>query len=119
MEAKPPVINLVVIRSADIHRAVTFYEKLGLTFALHAHGTGPEHYACDCQECVFELYPQKSPAQSTASTRLGFRVLDLEAVIGELRQINVTIVSEPSDSEWGRRAVVKDFDGHSVDLVQQ
>ena len=27
------------------------------------------------------------------------------------------VVTPPSDSEWGRRAVVKDLDGHIVELV--
>lgn len=27
------------------------------------------------------------------------------------------IVSSPADSEWGRRAVVKDLDGHTVELL--
>jgi len=27
------------------------------------------------------------------------------------------VVSAPSDSEWGRRAVLKDFDGHTVELA--
>lgn len=26
-------------------------------------------------------------------------------------------MTEPTDTEWGRRAVVKDFDGHTVELV--
>lgn len=50
-------INLLVIRSPDIDRAVCFYEVLGLSFEKHAHGNGPLHYACESDGFVFEIYP--------------------------------------------------------------
>jgi lactoylglutathione lyase len=117
MPTAPPLANLVVIRSPNIHRAVTFYQQLGLVFDRHSHGKGPEHYASHICGFVFEIYPQKNASDITSNTRIGFNVDDVDGAIVLLRQIDATIVTEPNDTEWGRRAVVKDFDGHTVELV--
>jgi len=34
-----------------------------------------------------------------------------------VRAAGAEIVNGPHDSPWGRRAVVRDFDGHTVELV--
>jgi len=97
---------------------VTFYEAMGLVFEKHRHGSGPEHYACEQDGFVLEVYPIPSKQQATIGTRLGFSVNDLTSLLNTLAQIEVKIVSTPKDSEWGRRAVVKDFDGHTVELIE-
>ena len=53
----------------------------------------------------------------TTSVRLGFQVDRVDDLVSSLQTNGVTVVSQPSDSEWGRRAVVKDFDGHVVELL--
>jgi catechol 2,3-dioxygenase-like lactoylglutathione lyase family enzyme len=116
MNANQPACNLLVIRSPDIDRAVRFYEALGLSFTKHSHGNGPEHYASETAGFVFEIYPARNAA-TTTDTRIGFRVADVDLVIASLSEIDAKIRTQPSDSEWGRRAVVSDFDGHVVELV--
>jgi lactoylglutathione lyase len=117
MFAAPPMANLLVIRSRDIRRAARFYATLGLLITLHRHGGGPEHYTSVVNGFVFEIYPLTSPDQQTTSVRLGFNVDSVDGIVGMLRAIQVEIISEPHDSEWGRRAVVRDFDGHTVELL--
>lgn len=70
---------LVVIRSADPLKLARFYGAFGLVFDLERHGVGPEHMACRIGNSVLEIYPRASEADSTAATRLGFRVPDVEA----------------------------------------
>ena len=117
MYAAPPIANLLVIRSDDIHRAVEFYRTMGMLFDLHSHGTGPEHYASEVAGFVFEIYPKKNEKDDTKRARIGFSVDDVDGVVEMLREIEANVVIEPTDTEWGRRAVVKDFDGHTVELV--
>jgi lactoylglutathione lyase len=117
MFAAPPVANLLVIRSPDIDRAVTFYQQMGMQFDRHAHGKGPEHYASDICGFVFEIYPQRNSDDTTTNTRIGFSVDDVDGVVSLLREIGATIVTEPTDTEWGRGAVARDFDGHTIQLV--
>src|SRR5437867_2420448 len=113
-----PALNLLVIRSPDIDRSARFYQLLGLIFTKHAHGTGPEHYAAELGSAAFEIYPSRDDTDSTTSTRLGFRVTNLDQTVPALQQSGAKIVSPPKDTPFGRRAVVDDPDGHRVELTQ-
>ncbi len=117
MKVPSPVTNLLVIRSTNIDRAVVFYQRLGMRFQRHSHGNGPEHYASDDGGFVFEIYPQKNADDVTTNTRFGFKVCDVDDVVESLRNEHAIIMTAPTDTEWGRRAVVKDFDGHVVELL--
>ena len=117
MSVTPPIPNLLVIRSADIERAVTFYETLGVRFERHSHGNGPEHYASETCGFVFEIYPLLDPSAVTTNTRIGFNVDSVDRSLELFAQLNVDVVSSARDSKWGRRAVVRDPDGHTVELV--
>jgi catechol 2,3-dioxygenase-like lactoylglutathione lyase family enzyme len=112
-------LNLVVLRSADMARSAEFYSRLGLRFARHQHGNGPEHFAAELGSGVFELYPLSPDGPPTAGTRIGFRVPSLEIALAGLTEYPSAVVSPPKDSQWGRRAVVMDPDGHRIELIQQ
>jgi lactoylglutathione lyase len=111
-------LNLVVLRSSDIARAAAFYTRLGLHFTRHRHGKGAEHFAAELPGGVFELYTQTADSPTTLGTRIGFAVPSVDAVITALADYPAAVVSVPKDSEWGRRAVVADPDGHRVELLQ-
>lgn len=116
MATSPPSLNLIVLRSADIDQAARFYTALGLQFIKHRHGSGPEHYSSIVAQIVFELYPLgKLPP--TIGTRIGFSVEDVDVTVPVLVAVGAELVSPPANSEWGRRAVVKDLDGHVVELL--
>jgi lactoylglutathione lyase len=117
MYAPPPHLNLVVLRSSDIKRAESFYRTMGLAFTLHAHGSGPQHYSSEVNGLVFEIYPLTEKSSPTTGTRIGFRVDSVDEIVRLLAEIGAVVVTPPADSEWGRRAVVKDFDGHTIELV--
>lgn len=113
-----PTLNLVVLRARDIDRAMGFYSKLGLRFTRHRHGTGPEHYSAEMTGGVFELYPQNEEGPSSLGTRIGFAVLSVDEAINALGNCPGAVISPPKDSEWGRRAVVADPEGHRIELLQ-
>ena len=115
--ALPPHLNLVVLHSSDIKRAESFYRTMGLSFTLHAHGSGPQHYSSEVNGLVFEIYPLTAKSSPTIGTRIGFRVDSVDEIVRLLSEIGAVVVTPPADSEWGRRAVVKDFDGHIIELV--
>jgi catechol 2,3-dioxygenase-like lactoylglutathione lyase family enzyme len=115
----PVELNLVVLRSSDIARSAEFYTRLGLVFAHHQHGNGPEHFAAELGDSVFELYPLASDGPSTLETRVGFRVQSLDAAIEAIGGYPGAVISPPKDSKWGRRAVISDLDGHRVELLQR
>lgn len=112
-------LNLVVLRSSDMARVAAFYSLLGLQFMRHQHGSGPEHFAAELGSGVFELYPFSPDGPSTLGTRIGFSVPSLDAAIAAISEYPGAIISPPKDSEWGRRAVIADPDGHRIELLQQ
>ena len=111
-------INLVVIRSADLERSLLFYRALGLSFGKEQHGRGPEHYASEIGSTVFELYPREGESPSSAALRLGFRVRSLDDCLAALTRQGVEVVTAPRNTPWGRRVVVKDPDGHCVEISE-
>ena len=113
------MLNLVVIRARDIDRLATFYSVLGCNFAKHRHGDGPEHLSSEAGGIVFEIYRAKKPEDSTTSARLGFNVPSLTKTLEDLRNLGAAVVVEPADTPFGRRAVVKDFEGHKVELYEK
>lgn len=115
---KQIALNLVVLRSSDMERAVTFYTLLGLQFTRHQHGKGPEHYSAELGNSVFEIYPASPEGLSTLGTRIGFSVTSLDTTLAAIRDYPQAIISPAKDSEWGRRAVVADPDGHRIELLQ-
>jgi predicted enzyme related to lactoylglutathione lyase len=115
----PVSLNLVVLRSPDLPRAAEFYTRLGLQFTRHQHGNGPEHLAAELGCGVFELYPSSPESPSTLGTRIGFSVPSLDTAVAAINEYGGTVISPPKDSQWGRRAVVADPDGHRVELLQQ
>jgi catechol 2,3-dioxygenase-like lactoylglutathione lyase family enzyme len=109
-------LNLLVLKTHDLEAARKFYSALGVSFAEERHGGGPLHLAACLGDVVLELYPLSADGGAAdVSTRLGFTIPDLDAVI---RSLGPAVVSGPRDTEWGRRAVVRDPDGRKVELVQ-
>lgn len=113
----PINLNLIVIRTLNLEQTVSFYQDLGLIFNKERHGNGPEHYACELGSFVFEIYPSQS-RQIDATTRIGFNVDNIERIIDKLRLRKAQVVTEPTVSIWGKRAVLKDPDGRKVELVE-
>ena len=114
-----PRLNLLVIRSEEPARAIGFYESLGLRFQEEQHGKGPVHWAAEFGGLVMEVYPAKSPDDVERTTRLGFEVDEIESILASLRDQGVEVVNNLKQTQWGLRAVVKDPDGRSVELVQE
>ena len=113
------MLSLVVIRAQDLDRLARFYEALGCHFTKHRHGKGPEHLSCLLGETVFEIYPAGAANESTVATRLGFSVPSLHNALDQLRGLQATVLIEPANTEFGFRAVVKDFEGHKVELYEK
>ena len=111
-----PKLNLVVIRAQDPDRLAGFYQTLGLQFQKR-HGEGPEHFAAEMDGSVFEIYPQAAKP-ATTSVRLGFQVTHLASLFDALINQGATFVKKPSPSPWGERAILRDPEGHTVELMQ-
>jgi predicted enzyme related to lactoylglutathione lyase len=111
------VLNLIVLRSADLAAAARFYGRLGIDFTRERHGAGPEHLTCRLGSVVLEIYPRTATAITT-SVRLGFQVPSLDAAVAALEEVGADLIAAPAESPWGRRAIVADLDGHRIELTE-
>jgi len=118
MTSGTPSIHLIVLKTNKLQEQLTFYSSIGLDFSHHRHGSGPYHYATNGHP-VIELYPlPKDVSVPDTTTRLGFTVDALDSLIQRLRETGAKVVSEPTHTQWGYNAVVQDFDGRKIELVQ-
>lgn len=110
-------LNLLVLRSRYLPRAIEFYQALGLQFTPEQHGSGPVHYSADLGGLILEIYPLATDATPTTNTRLGFTVSALDEILATLDGMGVKTIAQPQPTPWGRRAIVQDWDGHKIELV--
>lgn len=114
-----PRLNLIVIRSLDAVRLVAFYQMLGISFEEEQHGRGPVHWAADLDGLVLEIYPAKTLDEVNKAIRLGFEIEDVNATLETMRASGVEVANDVKQSQWGLRAVVRDCDGRTIELVQR
>lgn len=104
-------ISLLVIRCQDIEASKNFYQFLGMSFAKENHGNGPEHYSCEHDGCVFELYPNNGEPPRD-NYRLGFKVQNVTDIIN---QVSLTELYEYA----GKKIyVVTDPDGRKIEISE-
>jgi lactoylglutathione lyase len=113
------VLNLLVLKTGQLDRLRDFYACLGIAFTEERHGSGPAHFAGRIGDVVLELYPlPEGVSLPDTTTRLGFAVARLDEVLEALGRLAAFVTSPPRQTEWGRRAVVRDPDGRAVELYQ-
>ena len=111
-------LNLLVLKTHQLHLLADFYRLLGCTFVYHQHGKGPLHYSCEEEGFVFEIYPLKDNLNVDTSTRLGFKVAQLDVLMNKLSAQNINIVRPAKQTAFGYVAVVKDLDGRTIELTE-
>lgn len=114
-----PSFSLLVIKTHQRETLCRFYETMGITFTEEQHGKGPLHSVGQMGEMVMEIYPLHPDATTDTTTRLGFQVESLDAVLETLSAEGAAIKAAPKMEPWGYSAVVLDPDGRSVELCQK
>jgi lactoylglutathione lyase len=109
-------LSLIVIYAADISKSKEFYETLGLSFTSEKHHRGPAHFSCQFGDAVFELYPSKDADSVTYPMRLGFQVDSVDTTLVRLKNAGIEPVTSPQESPMGRRAVIRDPDGNTIEI---
>ena len=112
-------LNLIVLKSLDAAELVKFYEQLGLKFETQQHGAAPAHHSASLGEITLEIYPAGSITTRTTNARLGFSTEKIKRVVETAEKAGAKILSEPTESPSGTRAVVADPDGNKIEFVQK
>jgi lactoylglutathione lyase len=112
-------IRLLVIRTTDIDRLASFYELFGFKFEYHKHEKSPYHYSASIGNMVLEIYPlAKGQAEADKELRLGFSIESFEDIIQVLKDKQTVFLSEPTQTDYGFIAIIKDPDGRKIELYK-
>lgn len=115
-------LSLIVLRTSKMQETLAFYRAFGFAFSEEQHGSGPIHHSTQIGSSVLEIYPgdaaEPMNRKASGATMLGFAVESLDNTLQALEKLRATVISAPKDSPWGRRAVVVDPDGRSVELSE-
>lgn len=112
------LVNLIVLKVHNIERSKNFYSQFGFIFQSEQHGNGPQHYSCNINGLIFEIYPASTDLNNlTQNIRLGFQVKNLPQFIEHLIDIE-KIILQPQQTSFGFRAVIQNHDGHIIELTE-
>ena len=112
-------LNLVALRARRSGSSGPIHELLDGTFSVHKHRDSAAHFACECAGFVSECYPM-AEARRPRGVRIGFLGGSVEARVEEIRAAGLGRgLRSPKSSWWGRRAVVEDPAGHTVELTER
>lgn len=112
-------LNLLVLKTDNLEPLAEFYNLLGIEFEYHKHDRSPMHYSGKIGDLILEIYPlAKLQQQADSNLRIGFQLDDFDSVIAQLKNKKISFISEPTQTEFGYMAVVKDSDGRKVELYK-
>ena len=108
-------LNQVTIPSADVPRAVIFYQTLGLRLIVDS---SPRYvrFACPDGAATFSLHHSESASGGNGPV-IYFECVELDADIARLKAAGLVFETEPTDQTWlWREAYLRDPDGHLLCL---
>jgi len=115
-----PALSLMVLRTSQMEASLAFYRALGFSFVEEQHGSGSVHYSTQLGASVLEIFPGEPAAplnrKAGGATMLGFSVGSVDEAVSAIKDLGAQVVTAPSDSPWGRRAVIVDPDGRAIEL---
>lgn len=111
----------VTLNTANLAALVEFYSFLGFPLKKASVSHGSELYRAqqgNIELCLFGLVEKKNTASPVL--QLGFHVSALKDLFPWIKCVDgVTVILEPTELPGGLKAIVKDPDGNSVELIEQ
>src|SRR5437588_578601 len=111
-------LNLLVIKTPDIHALADFYSLLGLEFEYHKHEEGVFHYSANIGGTIFEIYPLPKNEIADKNLRLGFKIENLPEKIKFLESKNCKIAFYSGKMVHSNVAIIEDLDGRKIELTE-
>ena len=112
------LIALLEIRSTDLERSAAFYRLLGLELTRRREGSGPDYYACELGPGLFEIHPVNERVELVDALRFGFEVPSVEEAVQRMEAAGFTVVFKTGEDAGAPGAVLRDPDGHRVELTE-
>ncbi|HWU41951.1 MAG TPA: VOC family protein [Bdellovibrio sp.] len=110
----------ITLNTSRLQDMLEFYRLLGFQFKAVKVDKGSEVYRALHNEIEFSLYSIKNAQNSQIPTlQLGFRITNLEDRVHQLQKIKTaTCVLDPTSMPDGKKAILLDPDGHSIELIE-
>jgi hypothetical protein len=98
-----------------------FYRLIGFKFEATRVDKGSEVYRAMHDGVEFSLYSIKNAQKSQIpSLQLGFQITDIEKTVAQLANIpGALCILDPTDMPDGKKSIILDPDGHSIELCQK
>lgn len=110
----------VTINTANMPDMLEFYRAIGLDLQMKKISLGSQIYSTKVGNVEFQLYGinVKDPS-ATPPMQLSFEVDDLDLVFSQISLLSgVDVIMEPTELADGKRTIILDPDGQSVEITQ-
>lgn len=109
-------LNQITIPSLDVVSATEFYKTLGLVLIVDAL---PRYVRFECPEgdSTMSIHEVKALPSGNDPVTIYFQNENLDEVVSQLKQKDITFTSDPEDKPWlWREAHLQDPDGNRIIL---
>jgi len=113
------VFTSITVNTPNLENMVRFYEILGCEFDKVKVSIGGELFRSSIRGFELSLMSiQSAQTGGYPKVMMGFRIHDLEKKVKQMTAIpGVIMILDPTDMPDGKKAILQDPDGHSVELL--
>ncbi|MGZ3743716.1 MAG: VOC family protein [Pseudobdellovibrionaceae bacterium] len=111
----------ITVNTPNLENMIRFYEILGCQFSKVKVDIGGEIFRSRLDGVELSLMSIKSVQKSEISkVMMGFKVNNFESKLKLLALVPGTLlILDPSDMPDGRKAIIQDPDGHSIEIMAE
>ena len=115
----PATLRSLVIATSQIKDVLKFYESLGLSFKVKKVSLGTEYYwtMANGLEIAF-METANVPLLNQPHYMFSFRVKDMDKIFQQFVNNKFVGILDPTDFPEGRKAILLDPDGRSVEIIE-
>lgn len=112
----------ITLNTHQLDSMKSFYQALGCQFQTCQVDKGSAVHKTKIGTLDFSLYSVGTTHSGSRPPvmQLSLKVRDLDQIISRIRDLRgVTVILDPSEMPEGRRSIVLDPDGNSIDLTEE
>ncbi len=113
-------LTSITLNTLHLEDMLNFYSLLGLEFTKNTIRKGGHAYRAQVGDCELSLCSiQSYENKNTPALQLSFEVKNLHEKVTQMKSSTKAIcILDPSEMPDGKKAIVLDPDGHSVELKE-
>ena len=119
MYAPPPEANCIKIYSYHCKNQIDFYDKLGMLFTKTTTEDGRMCHTYIYDDFHFVIQEVSSELEASRNLELRFFIDEIEGYLPGLREMGIEIIKPLWATETHQHIILKDPNGHLVELMTQ